>query len=125
VSDSNRRQFLKGALTALASAAGSITLASTAVAAGRSQEKGKRPEEGGAPAGDLQQRADELAAPRDPVAEGAPVADAWRNGGWHNGVWRNGGFSNFPWRNGTWGNGGWSNIPWFNGGWRNGGWRNW
>jgi rSAM-associated Gly-rich repeat protein len=136
VSNSNRRQFLKGALTALVQVAGSVTLASTAVASARSQEKakGKRPDEGESPAGDLQQRADELAATRGtaPEAEGsvtgAPAAGQFRNGGfrngWGNGGWRNGGWVNVPWRNG-WGNGGWSNIPWFNGGWGNGGWRNW
>jgi hypothetical protein len=130
VSNSNRRQFLKGALTALVQAAGTVTLASAAVA--QSQEKEKRPNEGEAPAGDLQQRADELAETAGPATVDARAAASRRAGGWSNiPPWGNGGWGNGGWRNiPPWGNGGgtsgWSNIPpWGNGGWGNGGWRNW
>jgi hypothetical protein len=126
VSDSNRRQFFRGALAALAQAAGTVTLASAAVAPARLQQEKKKPDEGEAPPGDnLQQRADELAAARGPAPEAeSAAAGQFRNGGWRNGNWFNGGWRNFPWFNSTWSNFPWNNFPWFNGGWFNGGWRN-
>jgi hypothetical protein len=149
MSDLNRRQFLKRALANLVQAAGSVTLASAAVARAQSNEPQSSDDHGPA-AGDLQQRADELAASFRPGPHGAPGEEEpgesaevepgeqaqvepvqirrrrpLRRGPWPNGVWRNGGWRNGPFLNGGWPNGFWRNVPWRNGGWPNGGWRNW
>jgi hypothetical protein len=149
MSNLNRRQFIKNALVNLVQAAGSATLVSAGIARARAGEPaaGDDAAAAGRPAGDLQHRADDLAAAlgREPDSACGGQADAqlaqflnggltigsgprnrrWRNGPWRNGVWRNGGWRNSPWLNGGWPNTAWRNFPWNNGGWLNGGWRNW
>lgn len=131
MSNFDRRQFLKGLLGTLASAAGTVVLASTAHA--------QQPPASETPPDDLSERADRLAG--DAACASEPTAaeflNHFRNGGpgWHNG-WRNGGWSNTGfrngpgWHNGGFRNGGFNNSPWGNGGgfgnggFRNGGFRN-
>src|SRR5262245_16005321 len=132
MSDLNRRQFLTSALSNLLQVAGSVTLASAALARSRSGEApaGAEPAAGaegptgaepaaGRAAGNLQQQADELAAAIGPApdaqvgeqAAADPQLAQFLNGGWRNGGpggFRNGGpggFRNRPWRNGPWRNG--------------------
>src|SRR5262245_51196731 len=147
MSDSNRRQFLKSLLATLAQTAGAVVVASATASTAKAKES--QPEKADAPADDIQQRADQLAAsgglPPE-AGEGSPVAflnGAFRNtpfgsfrnaplGGFRNtplGVFRNapvGGFRNTPlgpFGNGGWPNGGWGGFR--NGGWPNGAWLNW
>jgi hypothetical protein len=136
MSDLNRRQFLRKTLANLVQAAGSVTLASAAISRAESQKTPTGTDPGRA-AGDVQQRADELAAAFGPMHHGTHGEQAQvepvqlrsrrhlRPGRWPNGIWRNGGWRNFPFLNGAWPNGPWRNGPWPNGGWNNGGWRNW
>ncbi|HEY7091303.1 MAG TPA: hypothetical protein VH518_24620 [Tepidisphaeraceae bacterium] len=155
MSNLNRRQFLSSALSNLLQVAGTVTLVSAAIARAQSGERLPEGEAaavddaaGGRAAGNLQQKADELAAALgpEPNAESGEQAGEqlaqflnggwrnggpggrrrpWRNGPWRNGLWRNGGWRNSPWLNGGWPNTFWRNFPWNNGGWVNGGWRNW
>jgi hypothetical protein len=142
MSNSDRRQFLKGILGKLVQAAGTVVVASAAVSTARARgaqtEGAKTPPEG------LQERADRLTAtgncPPEEV-EGGEQAVAFLNGGFRNNPWgrfRNnplGGFRNTPlgaFRNTPLGNfrntplGAFRNTPlgnvWGNGGWPNGGW---
>lgn len=145
MSDPNRRQFLKSTLSSLVQAAGSVTLASAAVARAQSGQTLSSADPS-PPAPDLQQQADELAAsygtgpdtpPGEEPDEVEPGDEAQvelvqisrrrrsRPGPWGNGGWRNGGWRNGPFLNGGWPNGFWRNLPWRNGGWPNGAWRNW
>lgn len=140
MSDFNRRQFLKDVLARLAQGAGSVVVATAAVAAVRAGQPAAEP--GTAPT-DLQERADRLAASEAFRTETTEVAfNEFLNAGFRNtplGAFRNspiGGFRNTPlgaFRNGpvggfrntplsTFANGGWPNSPW--GGFRNGGWPN-
>jgi hypothetical protein len=140
MSDFDRRRFLKGILGALAQAAGTVVVASTAATA---TAQGQPPEGSETPPGDVQDRADRLAT--DGAFSGEFVAaNEFRNGGFRDtplGSFRNtpvGSFRNTPvgnFRNGPLGgfrntplghftNGGWPNGPW-GGGWHNGGWPNW
>jgi hypothetical protein len=143
MSNFDRRTFLKSALASLVQAAGTVVVASTAVATAQAQSQ---PTSGPSPE-DLQGRADRLAEDAC-LSEEAVDPKAWLNGVWRNtpvGSWRNspvGGFRNTPvgsfrntpiggFRNGPaggFGNGGWPNFGWGgfgNGGWPNFGWRNW
>jgi hypothetical protein len=122
MSDSDRRQFLKGVLGTLVQAAGTVVLASTAASPAAA-----KPEGTATPPEDIQDRADRLASSGDSAAGKAanaflnyrpvPTFGGFLNGGWPNGV--GGLFRNAPWINGPWTNGPWRN------GWPNFGWRNW
>jgi hypothetical protein len=149
MSDFDRRQFLKSVLGKLALASGTVVLASAAAPAAESEDV--NPEGADAPPGDIQKRADQLAAAAG-IDEDAVAFEflnrAFRNtplGGFRNtplGGFRNtplGGFRNTPlggFRNtplGSFGNSGWPNHGfngfrnggWPNMGWPNGGWLNW
>src|SRR5262245_37013573 len=147
MSDFDRRQFLKGLLGKLVQAAGSVVVASAAVAAAKAQANqpaGTEPSPG-----DLQERADQLAANGNfPAEEAEARASEFLNGAFRNtpvggfrntpiGSFRNtpiGSFRNGPiggFRNGPVGGfrntpvGGFRNTPvggFGNGGWPNGGW---
>jgi hypothetical protein len=119
MSDSDRRQFLKGVLGTLVQAAGTVVLASTTAA---------KPEGTEASPEDIQDRADRLACSADGATGEASNAflnyrpvptfgGFLNNAGWPNGL--GGLFRNTPWVNGPWTNGPWRN------GWPNFGWRNW
>lgn len=147
MSDTNRRQFLKGILGKLAQAAGAVVVASAAASTARAQEHQSEGAE--APPEDVQERADRLAASGNfPAEDAEALANEFLNRGFRNtplggfrntplGSFRNsglGGFRNSPvgrFRNtplGAFGNGGWPNGGWGgfrNGGWPNGGWGNW
>lgn len=119
--NSDRRRFLKGILGALAGAAGTVVLASTA----RAKDATNRPaaEPRTEPPADIQERADRLAAAVDAGGQEVPVG-AFLNGAFRNGL--GGGFRNGGWVNGLGGgfrNGGFSNG--LGGGFRNGAFRNW
>src|SRR5262249_14146591 len=139
MSNFDRRQFLKGLLGKLAQAAGTVVVASAAVAAAKAQAG--QPEGAATPPKDIQERADQLAASCESPAAEAPLSEflngAFRNtpvGAFRNlpfGAFRNtpiGAFRNGPvggFRNGPmggFGNGGWPNGGW--GGFHNGGWPN-
>jgi hypothetical protein len=154
MSDFDRRQFLKGILSKLALASGTVVLASTPVpSAGASTST---PEGTETPPEDIRKRADQLAAAANFPEETAAEANEFLNGAFRNtpfggfrdrpfggfrntplGRFRNtplGGFRNTPlggFRNtplGSFANGGWPNGGWGgfgNGGWPNGGWANW
>jgi hypothetical protein len=152
MSETDRRQFLKGLLGKLALATGTIVLGSTSAPA--AQKPSSKPQENETPPEDIQKRADQLAV-EGPSAECAAEANEFLNGAFRNtplggfrntplggfrntplGRFRNtpmGGFRNTPigsFRNvpgGSFGNGGWPNGGWggfHNGGWPNGGWMN-
>jgi len=146
MSDFDRRQFLKGILEKLAQATGAVVVATAATSLARVQ--GHSAEEAEKPPGDVQERADQLAATGNLQAEEAETNE-FRNGAFRNtplGSFRNGpggGFRNTPLGNfrngpaggfrntplGSFANGGWPNGGWGggfgNGGWPNGVWGNW
>ena len=101
MASSDRRQFLKGLLGALAGSAGTAVVASAATTEGASEPAPRT--------ADIQERADQLAGAEGEGGEESPVR-AFVNAGFRNGF--GGGF-----RNGGFGNG-------FGGGFRNGGFRN-
>jgi hypothetical protein len=104
---SNRREFLRGLLGALAGAGGTVVLASTTSSqAGAAPAPNPKPE---APA-DIQERAEEIANAAGATEEES-TSCGFLNGGWRNAI--GGGF-----RNGGFGNG-------LGGGFRNAGFRNW
>src|SRR5262245_43685594 len=100
MSDSSRRQFLKSVLAALAQAAGAVVVASATSSTAKAQEG--LPENADAPADDIQQRADQLAASSDVPLEGGETPVSFLNGAFRNtplGAFRNaplGGFRNTP-----------------------------
>jgi hypothetical protein len=152
MSNTDRRQFLRGILDRLVQVAGTVVVASATA----SQTRAQAGQADGAelPAG-IQERADQLAATANIPAEETEASNCeFRNGGFVNtplGSFRNGGvqavppigvFRNLPvstfrntplstFRNsgfGPFANGGWPNVGWggfHNGGWPNGVWRNW
>jgi hypothetical protein len=145
MNDFNRRRFLEGILGTLLQAAGTVVVASAAASA-RTREQ--PPEGAETPTGDVQERADRLAANGEFPAEDSAEANEFLNGGFRNtplGAFRNGpggAFRNTPlgsFRNGppggfrntplgSFANGGWPNGwggGFHNGGWHNGGWPNW
>lgn len=150
MSDTNRRQFLKGVLGKLAIAAGTVVVATTAAS-------DATPGGTETPSDDFRERADRLAANGNLSAseaeyEPAQFGGRFRNGGlggfangplggFRNtpiGAFRNGllgGFRNTPlgtFANSAWPNGpiggfqnfGWPNGAWVNGGFQNFGWPN-
>ncbi len=151
MSDTNRRQFLKGVLGKLALASGTTIVATTA--ASEAKPHGLLSNGTETPPDDFQGRADRLAANGNPTGEATEFEPAqfgrerFRNGGlggfangplggfrntpigtFRNGLlggFRNtplGTFANSPWPNGP--IGGFQNFGWPNGGWVNGGFQN-
>jgi hypothetical protein len=153
MSDIDRRLFLKGILSNLALATGTVVLASVAASTAQAQDNSSASAN---PPEDVQGRADRLAA-STPIQneETLGAANEFLNGGFRNtpvGSFRNGGlggfrntpvgrfrntpiggfrntplgtFGNAGWPNGGWLNGGWPNGAFRNGGWPNFGWGNW
>jgi rSAM-associated Gly-rich repeat protein len=115
MANSDRRQFLKGLLGALAGTAGTAVVASAATTEGAT-DPAPRPS-------DIQERADRLAETPGTESGEMPIR-AFVNAGFRNGVgggFRNGGFANGfggGFRNGGFRNG-------VGGGFRNGAFRNW
>ena len=122
----SRRSLLRALAGGALSAAGTVILARTSLAALGTAEDTK-------PADlDVQARAAELdAGGLGPAGEAHaqflnfPGGVGFRNGGFRNGGFRNGGFRNGGFRNGGFRNGGFRNGGFRNGGFRNGGFRNW
>jgi rSAM-associated Gly-rich repeat protein len=121
MADTNRRRFLKGILGALAGAAGTVVLATTATAKETTNNSGTEPQS--EKPKDIQERAEGIAQAAGSTEPEVPVS-TFLNAGWRNGFgggFRNGGFANGfggGFRNGGFRNG-------FGGGFRNGAFRNW
>src|SRR5688572_16294137 len=121
MASTNRRRFLKELLGTLAGAAGSVVLASASTPAASAAPA---PEPQPDPPGDIQERAEQIAAAagaaEEEVALGEFLKRGFRNavgGGFRNGGFRNGGVGG-GFRNGGFANG-------VGGGFRNGAFRNW
>jgi rSAM-associated Gly-rich repeat protein len=103
----NRRQCFTTFFNGLLGAAGSVVLASVALArSAAGANAGPREEDGK----DLEQRADRLGCVQAPPSGDKDLQlAAWVNGGFRKGGWVNGGFANGGFRNGGFRNGGWRN----------------
>ncbi len=118
MTNSNRRQFLKGVLGALT---GTVVLASSTSSHAATADQPTPEPQPGKPA-DIQERAEQIANAAG-TAEEEVLVRAFVNGGFRNGIgggFRNGGFAN---GGGGFRNGGFRNGV--GGGFRNGAFRNW
>jgi hypothetical protein len=122
MSTMNRREVLRSLLTGALQTAGTVVLACSALPAAAAEGDQRPPAEG-----DLQERADRLAAEEGAASKGQDVPwGGFRRGGFANGAggggFRRGGFANGGagggFRRGGFANGG-------GGGFRNSGFRNW